>query len=204
MTTKKMETKKKQKREAIVMAAINNFAKKGFYETKVSDIAKEADIADGTVYLYFQNKDDLFIKVFEEMVLSHLNTIKEEVEKETNALKKLYKLFEMHIELFTSNPSFVKFFVQEMRQSPIFYSKYPDFKPLLHYLDYLESLIKEAIEQKLIRPVNVKIATSVMFGSIDFILTEWALSNGKFDIHSIHTEVIDMLHNGFKGEKEYE
>ncbi len=198
MTTKKVENKKRLKREAIVMSAINNFARNGFYETKISDIAKEANIADGTVYLYFENKDDLFIKVFEEMVVSHLDKIKEVVKNETNALNKLYKLFEMHIELFTSNPSFVKFFVQEMRQSPLFYSKYPDFKPIMHYLEYIEELVIESVNQGLIRPVNTKTATSVMFGSIDFILTEWALSNGKIQIESIHKEVIDLLHNGFK------
>src|SRR6476659_5828599 len=53
------------KRERILAAAERIFARHGFFAAKVSDVAKEAGVADGTIYLYFKNKDDLLISLFE-------------------------------------------------------------------------------------------------------------------------------------------
>lgn len=194
----KSEMNKNAKKKAIFKSAIDNFAKNGFYETKMSDIARDANVADGTLYLYFANKDDLLIKVFEEMVDEKLEQIKECIKDETNALSKLYKMFEYHVDLFTNNPSYVRFFVQEIRQSPDFYKRYPDFQPIKKYMLFIEELIQEAIDSGLVRPLDTKIATRLIYGSIDFILSEWALTNDATPLHDIHKVVIDILHNGMK------
>lgn len=191
---------KSNKRKAIFRAAIENFARNGFYETKMSEIAKEAKVADGTIYLYYKNKDELFIKVFEEMIDDKLNAIKAVVDLESNALTKLHKFFSLHIELFTDSPSYTKFFVQEIRQSPDFYTRYPEFKPIKNYLQYLEELIQEAIQQGLVRPLNVHLVARMIYGSIDFLLTEWALNNDNFSLETVHEIVIDLLHNGMKSQ----
>ncbi len=194
----KSEMNKNAKKKAIFKSAIDNFARNGFYETKMSDIARDANVADGTLYLYFANKDDLLIKVFEEMVDEKLEQIKECIKNETNALAKLYKMFEYHVDLFTNNPSYVRFFVQEIRQSPDFYKRYPDFQPIKKYLLFIEELIQEAIDSGLVRPLDTKIATRLIYGSIDFILSEWALTNDATPLHDIHKVVIDILHNGMR------
>src|SRR3954464_7692080 len=53
------------KRERILAAAERIFARHGFFAARVSEIAKEAGVADGTIYLYFKSKDDLLISLFE-------------------------------------------------------------------------------------------------------------------------------------------
>ena len=194
----KAEQNKRAKRKAIFRAAIEIFAKNGFHNTKMSDIAKEANVADGTIYLYYQNKDDLFIKVFKEMVDEKLSEIMDEIDKENNALDKLRKFLSLHVKLFTENTSYTKFFVQEIRQSPDFYSKYPDFAPINNYIDCLEKLILEAIDQKLLRPLNVKIVSRMLYGSIDTLLTEWTLNGTAFNLDEINETVIDFFHNGMK------
>jgi TetR/AcrR family fatty acid metabolism transcriptional regulator len=194
----KAEQNKRAKRKAIFRAAIEIFAKNGFHNTKMSDIAKEANVADGTIYLYYQNKDDLFIKVFKEMVDEKLSEIMNEIDKENNALDKLRKFLSLHVKLFTENTSYTKFFVQEIRQSPDFYSKYPDFAPINNYIDCLEKLILEAIDQKLLRPLNVKIVSRMLYGSIDTLLTEWTLNGTAFNLDEINETVIDFFHNGMK------
>ena len=65
MNASALTGKRLSKRTAIVNAAIEAFAQRGFHEAKISEIAKQANVADGTVYLYFKNKEDLLIKVFE-------------------------------------------------------------------------------------------------------------------------------------------
>src|SRR3954462_15829791 len=60
---------KRDKRERILAAAERIFARHGFFAAKVSDVAKEAGVADGTIYLYFKNKDDLLISLFENRML---------------------------------------------------------------------------------------------------------------------------------------
>ena len=53
------------KRERILAAAERVFARHGFFAARVSEIAKDAGVADGTIYLYFKSKDDLLISLFE-------------------------------------------------------------------------------------------------------------------------------------------
>jgi len=194
----KAEKNKCAKRKAIYNSAIENFAKNGFYETSMSEIAKDAGVADGTLYLYYKNKHDLLIKVFEQMVNEKLDIIQEAIKKETNALNKLYIAFQYHIDLFTNNPSYVRFFVQEVRQSPDFYKRYPNFHPLKSYLDFLEKLIKEAIDQNLMKDMNPRLAAQMIYGSIDFLLSEWALNKEEIPLNNIYKTVIDIFHNGMK------
>ena len=56
------------KHAKIITAATKVFAKKGFFNARISDIAKEAKVADGTIYLYFNNKIDILLSVFEEEI----------------------------------------------------------------------------------------------------------------------------------------
>lgn len=79
---KKVDQNKAKKKKAIFESAIENFAKNGFHNTSMSDIAKSAGVADGTLYLYYKNKDDLMIKVFNEMVDEKLELIQEAIKDE--------------------------------------------------------------------------------------------------------------------------
>ena len=56
---------KADKRDAILRAAIETFAARGFFNAQVADVARSAGVAAGTVYLYFRGKDDLLISIFE-------------------------------------------------------------------------------------------------------------------------------------------
>ncbi len=196
--TGKAEQNKALKRKAIFKSAIENFAKNGFYGTSMADVAHDAGIADGTLYLYYKNKDDLLIKVFEEMVNDKLDIIQNALQNESDPVDKLFRLFQYHIDLFTNNPSYVKFFVQEIRQSPDFYKKYPDFQPIKKYLSFIEDLIREGIEKGLLREMNPRLAAQMIYGSIDFILSEWALNKEEFPLKDIYKKVIDIFHNGMK------
>ncbi|MDD3501214.1 MAG: TetR/AcrR family transcriptional regulator [Candidatus Cloacimonadales bacterium] len=197
---KKVDQNKAKKKKAIFESAIENFAKNGFHNTSMSDIAKSAGVADGTLYLYYKNKDDLMIKVFNEMVDEKLELIQEAIKDEKNPLEKLYKVFEYHIELFTNNPDYVRFFVQEVRQSPEFYDRFPDFHPINKYLSLLEDLIKECVDKGYMKQIDPVLAAKILYGSIDFILSEWSLRKDNLPLKNIYKNVIDIFHNGMKYE----
>ena len=72
-------TRSEDKHQRIIKAALKVFSKKGFYNSKVSEIAKEAEVADGTIYLYFKNKDDILISVFETEMKKMINNMKKEL-----------------------------------------------------------------------------------------------------------------------------
>ena len=84
--------KKGEKRQQILDSAVAVFAAKGFYNAKVTDIAHKAGVAHGTVYLYFQTKEDILIQIFEEKFEELVNYIFTEVGTEHNAVAKLRRL----------------------------------------------------------------------------------------------------------------
>src|SRR5215510_9890643 len=60
-----VEPARGEKREAILRAATDVFAERGFFNAQVADVARAAGVAAGTVYLYFRSKDDLLVSIFE-------------------------------------------------------------------------------------------------------------------------------------------
>ena len=194
----KNELNKQKKLKSIYSAAVKIFSKNGYYNSKISQIAEQANVADGTIYLYFKNKDDLFIKVFTNLIESKLKYINKELSKEVNSLNKLHRFFELKLELIKKDKAYTKFFIQEMRQNSLFYTKFPDFKPVSMFVNYLETLIEDCILEGSIRKVNPHIAAIVIFGSVEFAITDFVLNKIEFDIQKFKNEMIDILHNGFK------
>jgi len=192
------EVSRKLKRERILNAGIAVFAEKGFHETKISEIAKKAKVADGTIYRYFENKDDLLMSCFDEIITVKLNEVKIKLEKIPNKGDKLISFIDAHIKAFTENPSIAKFMILELRQSPEFYKKYPKFWPIKRYLAYLKRLCEEAIEAGKIKPVNPSVLTIMLFGMMDYVLMEWALTDKIDSLENIKNEIQKILESGIK------
>src|SRR4030043_1596087 len=87
------------KHERILKAALKVFAEKGFYNTRISEIAKEANVADGTIYLYFKKKDDILISLFEEEFGQIVENARKELEKEKDPLQKIRIFANMHLSI---------------------------------------------------------------------------------------------------------
>src|SRR5678816_4326237 len=84
------------KREAIMRAAISVFAHNGYFNSKVADIAREAGVADGTVYLYFKSKEDILHSIFDRSVEEALDAARKQIEHVTDKREKL-RLSLIHI-----------------------------------------------------------------------------------------------------------
>lgn len=166
-----------EKRERILEGALRAFAKKGFYNTKVSEIASEAGVADGTIYLYFKNKDDLLISLFEnqmewinERIMAELALVQGDV------LAQLRAFVRLHFLLAIENRDLAEFITVELRQSAKFVKEYKNPK-FADYLRQLQVLIEQGQEQGVIRSdLDSRLASRAIFGALDEVLLQLTLS----------------------------
>ncbi len=195
---KTLNEKKRKCRASIVQSAINVFAQKGFHNTKISDIAKVANVADGTIYLYFDNKDDLLIRCFEEMITALLDSAKEKLSSIENRVERILRFIDLHFEYCINNRDSARLMIIELRQSPEFYSKYPDFWPINHYLNFLRELCADAINSQHIRQIDPELLTTIIFGSLDFTMTTWLMSKITVDFNKIKDGIADIIYHGLE------
>lgn len=193
-----LSDKQLSKRKAIIEAAINVFSHKGFHKAKISNISKLANVADGTIYLYFNNKENLLVSAFDELIESILVEMKDKISNEKSALDRLTKFFDLHVDVFTEQPAVVRFLAIELRQSPDFYELYPSYNPLKEYISFIEKLIIDSIEEKSIRAVDSRALTLIIFGTMDFLLTEWSTKNQPFSLVEMKEKIVDIIRWGIR------
>lgn len=191
-----MNEKKLNRRALIMKSAIEVIGQKGYHRTKIIDIAREANIADGTIYLYFDCKDDLLIRIFEETLTERLTQLREQLAPIEDKVEKLHKFFQVHADMYKDNPDELNFFAMEARQSPQFYRKYPDFNPFADYKRFLIDLCKDAINSNAIRKVSPEVMATMLWGILEYTLIQWASGNMKLSINNMIKQTIDILHNG--------
>lgn len=195
-TDKKNTTEKYQK---IIDAAIKVFAKKGFYNSKVSDVAEEADVADGTIYLYFKNKDDLLISIFEHSMDFFFQQAKDHLQGIVSPSEKLKKFIALHLALVQKNQNLATVIQIELRSSHKFMIEYRPEK-FLQYLQILEKIILEGQEKNLFKKtVDPEIAERIIFGAIDELALVWILMKKKrFELDTAAEQLFQLIYDGIK------
>ena len=109
--------KQEEKRTNILEAAARVFAREGFHNAKVGDVAREASVAHGTVYLYFKGKDELLISLFKESLNAIVEYVGTEIQKEKNSEDKLKRMISLQIELIETNPDLTALMLVELPQT---------------------------------------------------------------------------------------
>ncbi len=171
--------KDENKRQKIIKAAVKVFAEKGFYNSRVSEIAREANVADGTIYLYFKNKDDVLISLFEEEFGQIVENMRKELEKEKDALQKIRQFAIMHLSIVAKQQKLAEVLGVEVRQSTKFMKEYVN-QPFIEYLNLIRSVIIAGQESGLIRKdLTPGIMKRAIFGALDEMARYWVLSSKK-------------------------
>lgn len=175
--------KNTEKYYKIIDAATKIFAKKGFHQAKISEIAREAQIADGTIYIYFENKDDILISLFEEQMNAVLDNMVEKISEQNNPIKKLEKFALTHLQLIEQNKNLAEIIQVEIRQSSKFMKEYKNEK-FAQYLDLIGDIIQEGQEKGIFKKdVIPGVAKRAYFGALDEMSRFWVLSSRKrYDI----------------------
>lgn len=182
--------KDENKHKKILKAAINVFAEKGFYNSRVSEIAKEANVADGTIYLYFKNKDDILISLFEEEFGRIVENMRKELAKEKDPLQKIRIFAITHLSIVSKQQQLGEVLGVEVRQSSKFMKEYIN-NPFIEYLNLIRSIVIEGQEKGFIRKdLTPGIMKRALFGALDEMARYWVLSTKKK--HSINEAALQI------------
>jgi TetR/AcrR family fatty acid metabolism transcriptional regulator len=187
------------KRERILDAAERVFAARGFYQSRVSEIARDAGVADGTIYLYFKSKDDLLISLFESRMERVNQKMATALAEQDTPIGKLMALVRTHLGLVRDNPQLAEVLTIELRQSTKFMKEYanPRFG---EFLKLVASVIAEGQERgELVTRVPAPHAARMIFGIIDELALAWLLGRGEhFDLSEAADWVGMLVLDGLK------
>jgi len=196
ITDKKLSNDKYKK---IIDAAIKVFSKQGFYNSKVADVAKVAEVADGTIYLYFKNKDDLLISIFEHSMDYFFQQVQKDLKTLSCPLDKLKRFIELHLMLVHKNQNLAIVLQVELRSSHKFMKEYQAEK-FFQYLKLIEDIILDGQEKNFFtKEINAEIAKRAIFGAIDELALEWILMKHKRYPHEeAAKQLFQLIYNGLK------
>jgi len=163
------------KPQQIIEAAIRVFPRNGYYHSRVSDIAREAGIASGTIYLYFRTKDDILVTLFREKMAAWVEFVRREITGEADAVARLRKLVLLHFSVLEQHPDLAEVVQVEIRQGHKFF-RGASAHEVSAYFALIQSILEEGMAAGQIRgDVSAKIATKMLFGAMDQMATSWVL-----------------------------
>jgi TetR/AcrR family fatty acid metabolism transcriptional regulator len=191
-------SKKTIRREAIIQAAIEVFSKKGFQASGISEIAQRAGVADGTIYQYFKNKEDLFFSIPIEKTKEFRSQVELHLKGISGALHKIRKFVWYFLYFFKTNPEYARILMLEMRVSKSFV-KTETYGFLKQSVGSVLEIIAEGQKEGVIRTdVDIYVLRHLVLGILEHMVSRWLLKDAKYDLLEHHQEVSRVLIDGLK------
>ncbi len=186
------------KRDAILRAATQVFARRGFFGAQVADIAREAGVAAGTVYLYFHGKDDLLVSLFERAMTDAIAEARGVVEGAATPAERLQHIARLHLERIGRDRDLAIVFQVELRQTTKFMERFSSTQ-LREYLGIIRDVIADGQHAGgFRRDVNPTVAAKILFGALDEMATNWILSRRRYSLAAQADIVVDLFLNGVR------
>lgn len=184
------------KREAILRAAIKVFAGKGYFNSKVADIAGEAGIADGTVYLYFKSKDDILHSIFDRAMEEFIAEGRSEIAGISDPAEKLRKIARLHLERLGSDREMAIVFQVELRGSTKFMEEFSA-AGFAEYLDVIRETFAAGQASGVFRDdIKPIVCAKILYGALDEMVTNWILSKKSYPLAPMADEVLKIFFGG--------
>lgn len=189
--------KGRPKYRQIIDAAVEVIAENGYHASQVSKIAKKANVADGTIYLYFKNKEDILISVFNEKMGHFIEKAVSAINDQDTASDKLLAFIQMHYKQLTESPHLAIVTQLELRQSKP-ELRYEINKVLKSYLNVIDDIIRLGIENNEIRKdINPQLIRQMIFGTLDETVTTWVMKSQRYELIDQAQEIHALLTEGF-------
>jgi len=192
-----MRKKEGDKETAILEAAIEVFAKDGYFDAKIHRIADIAGIATGTVYLYYGNKENILLKIFEK-VWENLFVMIDLVNKRTDitVIEKFNALIDVVFDFFTSNPSLALVFVNE--QNHLIKKNNEQFTSYFQKtLSMCETVLQSGVKSNMFNSfISPHVFSYFFFGGLRFLLHQWAENPELFPLNEIRQSVKQLVLHG--------
>jgi TetR/AcrR family fatty acid metabolism transcriptional regulator len=184
------------KRERILRAAIDVFAEHGYFNAKVAQIAKAAGVADGTIYLYFDGKEDLLITIFREHSRSSLQALDQQLANVNRPEDRLRVAVRQHLETFGRDRALAVVFQVELRHSLKFMSLLSQ-QEVADYLGTIRRIVEHGQEEGVFRRnIHPQLVAKSVFGVLDEMVTSWILSEKDYDVGAQADQVSDLILTG--------
>ncbi|SFR05033.1 TetR/AcrR family transcriptional regulator [Desulfoscipio geothermicus] len=182
-----------EKYNAIIEAAVKVIAENGYHNSQVSKIAREAGVADGTIYLYFKNKEDLLISLFQVKMGDFTAGARKELNDMQNPFAKLAKLISLHFNLLEADRHLALVVQIQLRQSNASIRE-GIAAPLKKYFKIIEEIFNEGVRSNVFRQdINPKLARQMIFGTMDEVATSWVMSQRHYSLKDQIIPVYNLL-----------
>jgi TetR/AcrR family fatty acid metabolism transcriptional regulator len=184
------------KPQQIIEAAVRVFARKGYYNSRVSDIAREAGIAAGTIYLYFKTKDDILVTLFRDKMAEFVGALRKAIAGEPDAASKVRRLVSLHFRMLEENPDLAEVVQVELRQGQKFF-RGASSQEIGAYFALIGSVLEEGVAERRFRSdLPVKVATKMLFGAMDQMATSWVLGKRGYQLVNTADAVAEIFLQG--------
>ncbi|MCD4677429.1 MAG: TetR family transcriptional regulator [Desulfobacula sp.] len=193
-----MQKNKSEKYDKILNSAGAVFAEYGFYKATISQIASQAGVADGTLYLYFKNKDDILYQFISFKTNAVFKEMHAAVNKGQNAEEKLRHLIRCHLTQFQNDKNMAIIFQSEVRYLRDIESQIKDISKM--YLDLLSDIIEQGqIEGTMRQDLFVGLVKRFILGAVEGVISTWVSAEGRYDLVSMADPLVDLYLSGVKG-----
>lgn len=184
------------KYQRILEAAIKVFAEQGFFQSTIAQIAREAGVADGTIYLYFKNKDDILVQFFNYKTKQVFGGFREEVNKGDNAVEKLRNLVRRHLAEFQRDRNMAILYQSETHQSMrMAEAQIREMSSM--YLDIVAEIVEQGQQEGLMRKnLYSSLVKRFILGAVDEVINTWIHSGGDYDLVSMADPLVDLFIDG--------
>lgn len=184
------------KREAILRSAIKVFAGKGYFNSKVADIAGEAGIADGTVYLYFKSKEEILHSIFDRAMDEFIAEGRREIDKIEAPAERLRRIAELHLARLGADKDLAIVFQIELRGSTKFMQEFSA-AGFAEYLELIRQTIADGQAAGVFRPdLKPIVGAKILYGALDEMVTNWILSKKDYPLAPMADEVMKVFFGG--------
>lgn len=187
---------KNDKYQRILEAAVQVFAKNGFQQSTVSQIAKTAGVADGTIYLYFKSKDDILIQFWNLKAKQVFEKFRTEVEKGNSAAEKLNNLIHIHLTEFQQDRNMAMLYQIETHQlNRVAGEQIREISKM--YLDIISEIVDQGqAEGSIRRDLYVGLVKRFIIGAVDEVISTWLHSETEYDLASMANPLVDLFIRG--------
>jgi TetR/AcrR family transcriptional regulator, fatty acid metabolism regulator protein len=190
------KVKSTDKYERILEAAITVFAEQGFHQATISQIARKAGVADGTIYLYFKNKDDIMVNFFDQRTKRAFSRFREAVERAGDAGEKLMVLIRTHLQEFQLNRDMAVVYQAEThRNNRSCEAQIREMSKM--YLDIVSEIVEQGQQEGLVRKdLYLGLVKRFIIGAVDEVINTWLHSSTEYDLSSMAEPLVDLFLRG--------
>jgi len=190
--------KKNLRKQQILQAAVEVCGNSNFQSAGISEIAQKANVAEGTIYQYFKNKEDLFFSIPAQKTEAFCEELDLHIEGIHDAYNKLGKLTWYYLYFFKTNPAYARILMLEMRVNRSFFES-GTFDRVKVFNDKVLEIIKQGQEESFIRSdVDGCVIREMLLGFLEHRVTRWLLKDEQYDLLENYGEIFELVFNGIK------